>query len=296
MLPEVRYESISRDDAEEFCSAVEAVLTELSFPELKKLYLFTNKTVDRIKREPCIVISFDGDWQPFLGHTRGLNNSSKPPRLAITSDRRVLDIARTSLKRFAGPSRPGGRVFIHHKCFLHDRGALGTWQWDAGDPVERLRRFYDSVEMARLDEERRAASEATREAKRKEWDGDPAAAERLLAAKQHFQRIGEEHLFNDVCRAYELGRQIVIDQARRASVCACVRARREDQMGNSAFAELYRSSARQHLQDIGQEDLFEGIWHRASTLRVLEECHAKPADKWEQHFESMCDDLFKAIF
>lgn len=294
MLAEVPHESISKDEAEQFCSALEAPLSKLSFHELKNLYLFTKKTVDRIKGQLCIVISFDGEWRPFLGHTRGYNNSSKPPRLAITSDSRVLDIARTSLKRLGEPNRLGGRVFIHQKCFLQDRGTLGTWRWDARDPVERLRRFYDSVEMASLDEESRNASDATAEAKRKELSGDPAAAELLLAAKQRFQRIGREYLFDIVCGGWDDGRQMVIDQARRDSLCACVRARLEDQMGNSPLAEFYRSLARKRLQGIGQEDLFEGIWRRASTFRVLEELRAKPADAREQHLKSICDDLFAA--
>jgi hypothetical protein len=200
-----------------------------------------------------------------------------------------------------GERPAGGRVFINRGQVLRVRArsqklTLGTWRWDAEDPVERLRRFYDSVEVARFDEECRTASDATGEAKHKEWGGDPAAAELLLAAKQRFQRIEGEHLFDVICRSYDDGRRVVIDQARRDSVCACVRARHEDQIGNSPLAELYRSSARKRLKDIGQEDLFEGIWRRASTLRVLEELRAKPADKHEQHFESICEDLFNAVF
>jgi hypothetical protein len=88
---------------------------------------------------------------------------------------------------------------------------------------------------------------------------------------------------------------MVIDRARRDSVCASVRARLEDQMDNLHLADLYRSLARKSLQGIGQENLFEGIWQRANTLRVLEELRAKPAETREQHFKSICDDLFAAM-
>ena len=90
----VPHESISNDEADIFCSALEAVLQELSFPELKKVHL---------SDEYGIVISFDKDWQPFLGNTYGYNNSSKPPRHPITSPSRVLDITKTWLKVSEGP-------------------------------------------------------------------------------------------------------------------------------------------------------------------------------------------------
>lgn len=197
----VPHEFISKDDADIFCSVLESVLHELSFLELRKVRLFGKSG---------IVISFDKDWQPFLGHTLGYNNLSKPPRLAITSSNRVLDIAKTWLEGFGRP-QSAGRVFVNRKGVVCVRQTLGTWQWDADDPVIRLRRFCDSIQNARFDEELRAASDSCIEAKHKETQGDPAAAALLSLAKQRLQRIDREYLFDLICRSYDDGTQFAKD-------------------------------------------------------------------------------------
>ncbi len=302
MHAEVPHAFISKEDAEIFSSALEAVLSELSFLELKDLYLFTNKKVDLIK-EICIVISFDGDWQPFLGHTRGYNNSSKPARLQIASPSRVLDVSREWLRlgrpRDTGRGRQqhAGRVFVTRDRLLCDDQTLGTWQWDAGNPVERLRRFYDDVEKARLDEKLRVAMAAAGDAKRKEWDRDPAAKELLFSAKQLFQRIEREDCFDQFCRGFDWQKQFAIDEALRAGIRECVLAKLKGEIGESLAEEALRSSARERLQRTGQEDMFQEISRRISTMRVREVTPPVLANSRDelQSLQPICDDLFKVL-
>ena len=146
MLAKVPFESISKDDAEQFCSALEASLSKLSVHELKKLYLFAKKTVDRIKGVPCIVISFDGDWRPFLGHTHGWNTKSKPPRLAITSDSRVLSIVKASLQQFGGAGQPAAECSSTRSVVSTTAGC-----WEHGNRALRIRLkgFADSTTLSR---------------------------------------------------------------------------------------------------------------------------------------------------
>ena len=285
---QIPHESISTDDAEVFFSAIEAVLSKLGFHELTELYLFTSKKVDLVK-ESCFAISFDGDWQPFLGHTRGVNNSSKPPRLQITSPSHVLNVSRDWVKlgrprdTERGRRRYAGRVFITRNRLFCDDQTLGTWQWDGEDPVERLRRCYDGVVEARREQELRIARNALSEAKRKEWDRDPAARELLVAAKRLFQRLEGEYLFKAFCDGFDWRQRFEIDEALRASIRECVLAKLKEKV-DDPLADAFRFSAKQRLHRTGQGEMFEEISRRISTIRVRDES-----------IESICDDFFKAI-
>lgn len=83
-------------------------------------------------------ISFDGKWEPFLGHTIGYNNASKPPRIAIVAPSRVLGRAELWLRRL-NRQPEGGRVFLSSHGVLCDHHSIGTWDWPGED---LLRRFY----------------------------------------------------------------------------------------------------------------------------------------------------------
>jgi hypothetical protein len=118
-----------------------------------------------------------------------------------------------------------------------------------------------------------------------------------LSAKQLFQRVEREYLFDVCCSAFDSGKQFQIDEALRASIREIVLAKLKGEIADSPAEEDYRSSARQRLQRSGQEDLFEEISRRVSTMRVREVIPPVLANSPDelQSLQPICDDLFKVL-
>jgi hypothetical protein len=106
------------------------VLTPLSFSELALVNLVG-------EFQWGVVISFDGEWAPFLGHTKGYNSPSKPPRLPIRRRSEVLEVAAAWLMK-CGRDVAGGRVFINAKGVICEGASIGHWSWMGTDPVETV--------------------------------------------------------------------------------------------------------------------------------------------------------------
>jgi hypothetical protein len=106
----------------------------------------------------------------------------------------------------------------------------------------------------RIDEECQAGTRACVEAKVKEMRGDPAAPEFYLLAKQHFQRVEREFLFDVACSVADGILAPQIDQEVHA---ACRAARLKEMRGDPTAAQSW-SSARL-LERVGREQEFDGI-------------------------------------
>ena len=118
---------ISAKEAAEFFAAVAVALKAATFDARSHIML-----VGRLQWG--VAISFDGRWEPFLGHTLGYNNETKPPRLPIRERSRVLEVTKVWLMRLGRPIR-GGRVFINMNGVLCEGSFIGRWQWYGPDPV-----------------------------------------------------------------------------------------------------------------------------------------------------------------
>ncbi len=265
----VPHQRISSDDVKAFCSALEAVLRDLGYQDLKDLRLFR-------KGEDGIAVSFDPDWQPFLNSTFGWHNSPSKPRWPIVSKSRVLDVARTWLMNL-DERPPGGRVFISRERVVRVRdrsqkSILGTWGWDGDEPVATIRRIFESAVDARVNEARDAARKAIVEATLKKLHGDPAAEELYAEAREHLQRVapdlwcGPKFFFDQLRDAAEAGAAAgeAVAGARVAGVVReceglCLLARRALHQGDRAAADVWWALARAQLSLIGQDDQFERI-------------------------------------
>lgn len=133
------HETISATAAEEFFSALKDLLEPLQLSDIKSVRLARHT-------RRGIAVSFDRDWQPFLGHTLGYNGPTKPPRLPLSVPTRVLGVVETWLKRLElGP--PGGRVFLSKCGVITYRQEVGSWDWHGECPLSRLNALRDSLAL-----------------------------------------------------------------------------------------------------------------------------------------------------
>jgi hypothetical protein len=168
---------VSAKDADEFCLAVDDVLRRLSWRELRSVHLC---------RRSELAISFSNDWEPFIGHTFGFNNSTKPTRLAITRTTAVLSLTEEWLKKSAGSIR-GGRVFLSRTGIRRNTQTLGSWNWDAECPVIQVQRTTSSLESQLVDE----AWQHSRSACEQAWE---AAAKGDAASRDYYHSWAREYL------------------------------------------------------------------------------------------------------
>ena len=110
----------------ELCGAVGHVLASLPPEEIACVHLLDSRG---------LVVAYDGALRPFLGHTAGYNNSSKPPRLYLESTL-ALSLVGKLLQRKQEGIIPGGRVFIGDTTIWFDRGPLASVQ-RAGSSLEK---------------------------------------------------------------------------------------------------------------------------------------------------------------
>lgn len=125
---------VSAQEADEFFTAVVFALKTQSYDDLARVMLIG-------RSHPGVAISFDAEWEPFLGHTLGYNNYGKPPRLPIHQPSQVLYVAKVWLMRLGRAIR-GGRVFINANGVLCDGASIGQWDWRGEDPVSKVASIY----------------------------------------------------------------------------------------------------------------------------------------------------------
>src|SRR3989304_4521819 len=119
------------EDAQAFIAALEETIMSLSEREAYSVYLV-------VEARRAIAISFDGEWRPFLGFTRGYNPHDSraylAPKLAF------LDRIADALESFA-LERPGGRVFVGpydtRKLIDDVQVTLCVYDWPEGNPVHQ---------------------------------------------------------------------------------------------------------------------------------------------------------------
>lgn len=121
---------ISEAEARQFFRAVESAVSASDPAGLQTL-----RVVGRAN--PGLAVSFDGRWNPFLGHTIGYNNAGKPARLPITEPSSVLTRAGRWLEDLGRPEA-GGRVFLTATGVASDHQTIGQWQWPGEDPVRAV--------------------------------------------------------------------------------------------------------------------------------------------------------------
>jgi hypothetical protein len=115
---------LSREDVNEFTETIRQALEPLSKHELLYVHLIDKERV---------VISFS-QLHPFLGHTRGSNNESKPERLPLEANTRVLRIIGLLLKRH---DPRGGRVFVTGHG-VYSEACIGVLQWPSDHPEKLI--------------------------------------------------------------------------------------------------------------------------------------------------------------
>lgn len=122
---------VSREDGQAFMTSLEATIVGLSEQEAYTVYLV-------VESRRAIAVSFDGDWRPFLGFTRGYN----PPdsRAYLESDLGFLNQLADALEQLALES-PGGRVFIRQynatKAIDGVEATLCIYDWPLSNPINQ---------------------------------------------------------------------------------------------------------------------------------------------------------------
>ncbi len=118
------HEVISRQEASDFLRAIEITLAHMTRTQVEEVYLY-------VERRNALAISFDSEWQAFLGYTRGYNQPEN--RTPLRGGGHVLGLVRSRLR-----ARPhnvaGGRVFFaSERAFRvnedHTEDTLCWWIW-----------------------------------------------------------------------------------------------------------------------------------------------------------------------
>ena len=141
----VDHVKVSEAEAQEFFAALYEALVRSDDANLRRLRI-SGRSNDGLP------ISFDGRWEPFLGHTIGYNNNSKPPRIPIAAPSRVLGRVELWLQHLDRPTA-GGRVFLNNRGVTCDHQTIGTWEWP-GDLMHRFIVVYSGC-IARLQKRER---------------------------------------------------------------------------------------------------------------------------------------------
>ncbi len=83
---------IDRDNAKKFYQAVEAAFSRMSYEQLQEAYWY-------VDRRNAIAVSFDKDWQPFIGYTSGYNELDDRTRLNGGGE--IIKLAQDNFKGIA---------------------------------------------------------------------------------------------------------------------------------------------------------------------------------------------------
>ena len=126
---------IKKPEADMFLTAVSKALSTLSKDDLQQIYLFHDQNV---------VISFSGDYRPFIGYTMSYNDPDH--RLYIYQDCYLLTRIGEALDA-QGRDMPGGRVFINRSsaCIKDDQFrevVILLLDWQGLDPYKLVMSAY----------------------------------------------------------------------------------------------------------------------------------------------------------
>ena len=126
---------ITETESELFVKAIARALSTLAKNDLREIYLF---------QDHAVVISYSGDYQPFIGYTMSYNDPDH--RLYISQETYVLTRIAEAIDT-QGRDMPGGRVFIEKDCayikdfeFKHNVILLLNWQHN--DPYQKVMNAY----------------------------------------------------------------------------------------------------------------------------------------------------------
>ena len=95
-------EVIARDDASAFLRGIENTISKMLPEQIEAVYLYSFQ-------RNAIVVSFDGDWKPFFGYTRGYNYPDD--RTYLVGGGPFLALVRSRFKHLPHDIS-GGRVFL----------------------------------------------------------------------------------------------------------------------------------------------------------------------------------------
>jgi len=129
------YANILPGEALEWENVIENALKLLDSNALESLCLSSP-----LYSHDGVQVSFDRRGVPFLGHSRGFNNASKPLRLYLHKPCRVLTVTRQWLK-LAGRSS-AGRVFLNARGVASNFEQIGRWNWPDASPQDRIAAMY----------------------------------------------------------------------------------------------------------------------------------------------------------
>jgi hypothetical protein len=129
---------ISKEQITEFLIAIAKALLSLRIEDLEQVYLFHDRAV---------VISFSGNYQPFIGFTMSYNDPDY--RVYINQETFVLTRIAEALD-IQGRDIPGGRVFIDNEyAYIKDlefrRNVILFLDWQGFDPYELVTYAFNQI-------------------------------------------------------------------------------------------------------------------------------------------------------
>lgn len=131
---------ISDQHSKLFTDAIVDAMSRLSWKELIDIYWIDDDN---------LIISFDGDYKPFIGKTRGFNRFNE--RVYFDGNNDVISNIADALDA-TGRDINGGRVFINRRCAYYYNGicrqAFITFGWQSrNDPVKVIQAKYHELLM-----------------------------------------------------------------------------------------------------------------------------------------------------
>ena len=102
-------DDIGQDELGDFLITVKTTLAFMTPEQVNEVYLY-------VSQRRAIAVSFDKDWQPFLGYTRGLNPPDKRTLIRGIGD--LLQVIRSKFQKLPH-DRAGGRVFLTNDRAYH---------------------------------------------------------------------------------------------------------------------------------------------------------------------------------
>lgn len=135
----VRTVVVAKQESDFLYLSIRAALTKLSKEDLSRIYIFDYE-------KKAIIISIDGNWEPFIGFTPGYN--PKDDRLGLGTGIGVINSIINPLQ-----SRdyhiPGGRIFLNQVVAFHYKSniqkTLCTFDWAGALPFETVRKIVSDL-------------------------------------------------------------------------------------------------------------------------------------------------------
>ncbi len=135
---------ISARESKIFINSIMDALSCLSRSDLFDLYLF---------KEDDLVLSFDAEYQPFIGRTHGYNRIEQ--RVPVQQFNNIVFASIADGLEAIGRDISGGRVFINKDCaYINNDGLIRTFltfRWRGKDPIYQIKLNVMNIKFKKLE-------------------------------------------------------------------------------------------------------------------------------------------------